>query len=211
MILLTEILSSEKPNLKFIENGLHHLISTTHLVADQIKNNIEEYKSNFNEHKFSNKIGSIKSFLGSGVFGAVFRLSDNKTFKLTLDHKEAPFLYKYCYQNNTPGFVVVDKMYTDQFGDSHCFYIVREQIKKISDSQKVNAVISDYKNGGRNLKYENDGIKNGVSFALQAMYNIDNDWRGTHSENVAIQNGKIVLYDGFSKKATPSNVNVEKF
>jgi len=31
------------------------------------------------------------------------------------------------------------------------------------------------------------------------MYKMDSNWRGTHPGNYGIQNGSVVLYDGFSK------------
>ena len=196
-------------NIEFIRDGLVELSHTTHLVGQQLKDNIDEYVSNFDDDRFSHKIGTITKFLGSGVFGAVFQLSSGKTFKMTFYFREAPFLYVYCYKSHTPGFVEIDEIYEDDFGKTQCFYIVREPIKKIGPTTKVDQVINDYKNGGRNLTY-NDPLKDGVSKSLQTMYNMDGNWRGTHSANLAIQNGQVVLFDGFSKKATPQ-ASIEKF
>lgn len=207
MIRLQEI--AEHRNIQLIQEGLDELLQTTHLVGSQVQDNIRAYVETFDDNKFSRKVGTITKFLGSGVFGAVFQLSDGKTFKMTFDFKEAPFLYVYCYKAHTPGFVEVDRMYEDKFGNSKCFYIVRDPIKKITDKGKVDQVLWDYKSGKRNMTYT-DPLQNGVSKALQTMYNMDGEWRGTHAANLAIQNGQVVLYDGFSKKATPQ-ASVEKF
>lgn len=196
-------------NIQLIQEGLVELLKTTHLVKSQILDNMREYIASFDDKKFSRKIGTIKKFYSSGVFGSAFQLNDGKTFKLTFDFKEVPFLYMYSYKSHVPGFVVVDKIYEDDFGDSKCFYIVRDPVQKIIESDKVEEVISDYKKGKRNVSYT-DPLKTEVSKSLQAMYTMDPNWRGTHFNNIAIQNGKVVLYDGFSKAATPQ-VSVEKF
>jgi hypothetical protein len=187
---------------RLIHYGLEQLLSTTHLVGSQVKSNMDAYLENLDESIFVSKIGgSPRAFLGSGVFGAVFRLDNGKTLKITFDHKEAPFVYVYCCKQRTDGFVVVDKMYEASFGNSKCFYIVREPIEKIAGD--VDEVILDYKRGKRHLQYD-DALKAGVSKALQAMYNLDDNWRGTHAANIALQHKQVVLYDGFSKKINTS-------
>jgi hypothetical protein len=199
----------DKSNIEHIIFGLKRLYDSSHLVKQQIVENVSLYEKNFDNSKFINKIGNINKFVASGVFGCVFDLSNNKILKITLDRHEAPFLQKYCIDNKTPGFVSIDRIYEDVFGTSKIYYIIREQIHQITDKIKIQQVIDDYKSGDRNIKYDND-IKNGISFALQAMYNIDNNWRGTHINNLAYQNEKIVLYDGFSKNA-PISTAIEKY
>jgi hypothetical protein len=196
-------------NMAFVQEGLLKLVETTHLVERQIQENLPDYIQEFDEGKFSHKIGMIKKVLESGVFGVVFSLSNGKIFKLTLDFKEAPFLYKYCYKTKTVGFVEVDKVYEDDFGKTKCFYVVRDPVKRIADAASVNEVMRHYKAGQRNVRY-NHPVKDGVSRALQAMYNLDNNWRGTHIDNLATQNDKVVLYDGFSKNVA-LQAGMEKF
>ena len=96
---------------------------------------------------------------------------------------EAPFLYKYCLHGKTEGFVNVDSVYKIDFGLTNAYIIVRDPITEVFDYRS-------------SKKYRNE-----IQKAKQAMYEIDPNWRGTHYANLGIQNGKVVLYDGFSKNA----------
>jgi hypothetical protein len=40
------------------------------------------------------------------------------------------------------------------------------------------------------------------------MYDISPNWRGTHNGNYAFQDGEVVLYDGFCKKAAVDGTKV---
>lgn len=205
MIRMSEIY---KRNLIYIKNGLEKLKSTTHLIQNQIEDNIKLYEKQFNENKFKNKIGNIKSFLGSGVFGAVFSIDNNKVFKLTFDFKEAPFLKKYCLDEPVDGFVKIDRIYKDNFGHQKVFYVIRDNLQPITEIRLINEVISDYKNG--NIKQYTNDIQKGVAFSINQMLKLDPNWRITHYENFAIQNETVVLYDGFSKNIVPS-IKIEDF
>lgn len=185
---------SEYNNTKdILRQGFEHLIENTHLVGEQVSNNLDEFLT-LDTDKFEKIFGKIIKFLGAGVFGAVFALDNSKVLKITFDFVEAPFLYDFCLLNKTEGFVEVDAVYKIKFGETFAYIIVREPLKMID--KDISEVISDYKQGKRK-KYT--GLKQEVANALNAMYEIDPTWRGTHSANIAYQDGKVVLYDGFSK------------
>jgi hypothetical protein len=80
----------------------------------------------------------------------------------------------------TPGLVKVDSVYKIKFGKTNAYIIVRDPVNTNFDR----------------YKYKED-----IKKAENAMYEISPNWRGTHKENFGIQNGKVVLYDGFCKKA----------
>jgi hypothetical protein len=135
------------------------------------------FLDNLNVNKFENKFGKIVKFLGTGVFGAVYKLENGKVLKITFDFHEAPFLYKYCKLQKIKGFVKVDDVYKIKFGNTNAYIIVRDPVEftKATDEE--------------------------IEKAKDAMFKISPVWRGTHSGNFGKQNGEVVLYDGFCKKA----------
>ena len=187
MIYLKTFNESIEPNsiIDIMEFGFKQLIRNTHLVGDQVKLNMSDFLSNLDVDKFEKKFGKIIKFLGAGVFGAVFELDNGKTLKITFDFHEAPFLYEYCLHGKTKGLVDVDAVYQIEFGSTTAYIIVRDPIEFSSDM---------YDSHYEEIKQSED-----------AMYDIEPNWRGTHSDNFGFQNGKVVLYDGFSK-----NVKVDK-
>jgi hypothetical protein len=164
--------------LKILRYGFEILMNNTHLIENQIKNNLDNFLNEFNIIKFNFKFGKIIKFLGAGVFGAVYKLDNKKIIKITFDFHEAPFLYQYC-NGNIKGLVKIDKIFKIKFGNSNAYIIIRDPITLINNK----------------IKYKNE-----IEIAKNAMYNISPEWRGTHSENFGLQNGKVVLYDGFCKK-----------
>ena len=161
-------------------DGFEMLMKNTHLVQEQVRENLDNFIDNLNINKLENKFGKIKKFLGAGVFGAVFQLDNGKVLKITFDFHEAPFLYKYCKLNKTTGFVEVDEVYKIKFGNTNAYIITRNPIEVLPN-------LDDYESEVENAK--------------NAMYRISPEWRGTHPGNFGFQNGKVVLYDGFCKKA----------
>ena len=82
---------------KILRKGFKELIERSHIVSDQVEDNMDKFIEEFDVEKFENKFGKIKEFLGVGVFGSVFSLDNGKIFKITFDFHEAPFLYEYCF------------------------------------------------------------------------------------------------------------------
>lgn len=164
----------EKEILRF---GFETLMDNTHLVEDQVNDNLDKFLDELNLNKLETEVGKIVKFLGAGVFGAVFQLESGKAMKITFDFHEAPFVYKNCKQQETDGLVKVDEVYKIKFGDTNAYIIIRDSLTfdDTTDEEKQKA--------------------------KDAMYKISPVWRGTHPENFGRQNGKVVLYDGFCKKA----------
>jgi len=160
-----------------LKDGFETLMFNTHLVQDQVRQNLDAFLDGLDTNKFESKFGKIKSFLGAGVFGAVFQLDNNKVLKITFDFHEAPFLYQYCKLDKTPGFVKVDDVFKIKFGNTNAYIVVRDPVEftKATDEE--------------------------IQRAKDAMYKISPVWRGTHAGNFGKQNGEVVLYDGFCKKA----------
>jgi len=179
--------------INIMEFGFKQLIRNTHLVGEQVKLNMYDFLSDLDVQKFENKFGKIIEFLGAGVFGAVFALENGKVLKITFDFHEAPFLYKYCLHGKTEGFVDVDSVYKIDFGSTSAYIIVRDELEQVFN----------------NFKYLRE-YKDEIEIAKQSMYNIDPNWRDTHLENLGIQNGKVVLYDGFSKNAEVDEKSIPK-
>lgn len=165
-----------------LKEGFEALIMRSHIVSDQVEDNMDKFIEEFDVEKFENKFGKIKDFLGVGVFGSVFSLETGKIFKITFDYHEAPFLYEYCFLKQTPGFVKVDGVWKIKFGDTNAYLIVRDPVRVLEHN-------------------EFSTHKAEVRSAEKAMYDISPNWRGTHMGNYAFQDGKVVLYDGFCKKA----------
>jgi hypothetical protein len=165
-----------------LREGFESLIKRSHIVSEQVKNNLDKFIESFDIEKFESKFGKIKEFLGAGVFGAVFSLSNEKVFKITFDFHEAPFLYEYCFLKKTPGLVKVDGVWNIKFGDTNAYLILRSPVEVLE-------FIDFSKN------------EDAVEMAEKAMYDISPNWRGTHRGNFAFQDGEVVLYDGFCKKA----------
>jgi hypothetical protein len=165
-----------------LREGFESLIRRSHIVSEQVKNNLDKFIESFDIEKFESKFGKIKEFLGAGVFGAVFSLDNEKVFKITFDFHEAPFLYEWCFLKKTPGFVKVDGVWKIPFGDSEAYLILRSPVEVLD--------FSDFS------KHKDE-----VEMAEKAMYDISPNWRGTHRGNFAFQDGEVVLYDGFCKKA----------
>lgn len=174
--------SYEKLNLDdtktILKKGFETLIHNTHLVQDQVSQNLVEFLDNFDPIKIDSKYGEIIKFLGAGVFGSVFQLDSGKILKITFDFHEAPFIYEYCKLKKIDGFVKVDDVYNINFGDTTAYLIFRDPIEVITNQ---------------------DNYREDIQKAKDTMYRIDKNWRGTHSGNFGIQNGEVVLYDGFSK------------
>ena len=170
---------------KILRKGFKELIERSHIVSDQVEDNMDKFIEEFDVEKFENKFGKIKEFLGVGVFGSVFSLDNGKTckiFKITFDFHEAPFLYEYCFLKKTPGFVIVDGVWKIKFGNTNAYLIVRDPVR-----------VLEHNEFSKHIKE--------VRSVEKAMYDISPNWRGTHMGNYAFQDGKVVLYDGFCKKA----------
>ena len=82
----------------------------------------------------------------------------------------------------TPGLVKVDGVWNIKFGDTNAYLILRSPVDVLE--------YSDFS------KYDAE-----VERAANSMYDISPNWRGTHNGNYAFQDGEVVLYDGFCKKA----------
>jgi len=177
-------LSSNNDQLvkSILREGFESLIKRSHIVSEQVKNNLDKFIESFDVEKFESKFGKIKEFLGAGVFGAVFSLSTENVFKITFDFHEAPFLYECCFLKKTPGLVKVDGVWNIKFGDTNAYLILRSPVDVLE--------YSDFS------KYDAE-----VERAANSMYDISPNWRGTHNGNYAFQDGEVVLYDGFCKKA----------
>ncbi|NPV13206.1 MAG: hypothetical protein HPY57_15675 [Ignavibacteria bacterium] len=176
---LKKIESYLEPIKSILITGFETLMYNTHLVQDQVRNNLDDFISELDTKKFEAKFGKITKFLGAGVFGAVFQLNNGKILKITFDFHEAPFLYEYCKLKRTPGLVKIDDVFKIKFGDTNAYIITRDPIQVV-----------------KNKDYPEE-----IKRAQDAMYKISPIWRGTHEGNFGIQNGEVVLYDGFCKKA----------
>ncbi len=213
MLKLKDLLSEadDDDDLKILRNGLQNVRRKSHLVSGQIKNNIDEFIENLSVDKFREEFGKIKKFLGAGVFGAAFELSGSKVLKFTFDYHEAPFLYDLS-KSPLKGMVSVDKVVAFSFGDSTAYGIVRDPLTPAPQSKhssNIRVVLQDLKSGKFDKKYDSK-IKRQAKTALMAMYNMDPSWRGTHLDNLGIQNGRVVLFDGFSKGVEKSASKVPK-
>jgi len=165
------------------------LIRRSHIVADQVERNMEKFIDSLDIERFESRFGKIQEFLGAGVFGAVFSLDNGKVFKITFDYHEAPFLYEYCMLHKTPGFVKVDGVWKIPFGDTEAYLILRSPVEV--------------------LEYRDFSTHEAeVEKAANSMYDISPNWRGTHDGNYAFQDGEVVLYDGFCKKAAVDGTKV---
>jgi len=184
-------LSSNNDKLvkSILREGFESLIKRSHIVSEQVKNNLDKFIESFDIEKFESKFGKIKEFLGAGVFGAVFSLSTEKVFKITFDFHEAPFLYEWCFLKKTPGLVKVDGVWNIKFGDTNAYLILRSPVDVLE--------YSDFS------KYDAE-----VERAANSMYDISPNWRGTHNGNYAFQDGEVVLYDGFCKKAVVDETKI---
>lgn len=165
-----------------LREGFESLMRRSHLVREQVADNLDEFIDSLDIERFESRFGKIQDFLGAGVFGAVFSLDNGKVFKITFDYHEAPFLYEYCLLKKTPGFVKVDGVWNIEFGGTNAYLILRDPVRVLE--------YSDFS------KHEGE-----VETAEKAMYDISPGWRGTHRGNFAFQDGEVVLYDGFCKKA----------
>ena len=172
-----------------LRKGFDALIMRSHIVSEQVKNNLDMFIESFDVEKFESKFGKIKEFLGAGVFGAVFSLDNEKVFKITFDFHEAPFLYEWCFLKKTPGLVKVDGVWKIPFGDSEAYLILRSPVEVLE--------YSDFS------KHDVE-----VERAANSMYDISPNWRGTHNGNYAFQDGEVVLYDGVCKKALVDGTKV---
>lgn len=202
---------ADNKDVKILRNGLQNVRRRSHLVSSQIKNNIDEFLENLSKEKFKNEFGKVKKFLGAGVFGAAFELSGGKVLKLTFDYHEAPFLHDLS-KNHIEGMVSVDRVVAFSFGDSTAYGIVRDPLTPAPQSKHssdIRVVLRDLKSGKFDKNYDSE-IKKQAKTALIAMYDMDPGWRGTHLDNLGIQNGRVVLFDGFSKGVERSASKVPK-
>ena len=212
MLKLKDLLSeADSSDVKTLRSGLQEVRRKSHLVSSQIKKNIDEFFKNLSIEKFQKEFGKIKKFLGAGVFGAAFELSSGKVLKFTFDYHEAPFLHDLS-KSTVEGMVSVDKARAFSFGDSTAYGVVRDpltpapQSKHSSDIRKV---LRDLKSGRFDKNYDSE-IMRQAKTALMAMFDMDPGWRGTHLDNLGIQNGRVVLFDGFSKGVEKSASKVPK-
>lgn len=212
MFRLKDLLSeADKGDMKTLRSGLQKVRRKSHLVSSQIKNNIDEFIENLSDDKFRKEFGKIKKFLGAGVFGAAFELQSGKVLKFTFDYHEAPFLHDLS-KSPVKGMVNVDKVAAFSFGDSTAYGIVRDPLTPAPQSKHssdIRVVLRDLKSRKFDKNYDSE-IKKQAKTALRAMYNRDPSWRGTHLDNLGIQNGRVVLFDGFSKGVEKSASNVPK-
>ena len=182
-------MASSSPSKDILRKGFRSLIMRSHIVGQQVENNMDKFIDSLDIERFESKFGKIGEFLGAGVFGAVFSLDNGKVFKITFDYHEAPFLYEWCMVKQTQGFVKVDGVWKIPFGDSEAYLILRSPVEV--------------------LEYSDFSIhKDEVERAEKAMYDISPNWRGTHNGNYAFQDGEVVLYDGFCKKALVDGTKV---
>lgn len=196
-----------------LREGLMKVAQYSHLVHDQIVSNIDEFLDTLNVGTLVNTIGNIESFLGSGVFGAVFKLNNGKAMKITFDYREAPFLYEYGLKNRTKGIVKVENIFKVKFGNTYAYIIIRKNLSFFKNNKPVKYVINDLKRNGiteeTTKKYKDmGGLHYKIFLALKSMYDIDPNWRGTWYQNIAKQKGEVVLYDGFSKNIKLSDENI---
>lgn len=201
---LNENADSETSIKEILYDGLSRVANTSHLVSEQIIDNIDLFMEDLNVGLLTEAVGEITGVLGHGMFGAVFSLGDDKALKFTFDYREAPFLYEYGLKNRTKGIVKVDKVFKIKFGNTFAYLIVRNQLKFIKNDRLINSVMSDLKRNGvtekTTKKYKDaGGLEYKIFLALKSMYDMDPNWRGTWYTNIAKQKGQIVLYDGFSK------------
>ena len=202
---------ADNKDLKILRNGLQNVRRKSHLVSSQIKKNIDEFLENLNKDKFQKEFGKIKKFLGAGVFGAAFELQKGKVLKFTFDYHEAPFLHDLS-KSPVEGMVSVDKTVAFSFGNSTAYGIVRDPLTPAPQSKyssDIRMVLRDLKFGRFDKNYDSE-IKKQAKTALMAMYDMDPNWRGTHLDNLGIQNGRVVLFDGFSKGVEKSASKVPK-
>lgn len=176
----------------------------SHIVQSQITDNIEVFLSNLDIDKFRDIYGNITGIVGYGAFGCVFKLSNNNVMKITFDYKEAPFLYKYSIIEKVPSIVKVHKIDKIKFGNTYAYVIIRDSIKMIKNDRIVNDVINFLKMNKLSADTETHfkkigGLEYKIYKVLESIYKIDNNWRGTSSENIGVQKGRIVLFDGFPK------------
>lgn len=184
-----ELASNNEVSKSILRKGFQALIMRSHIVSEQVESNMDKFIDSLDIERFESKFGKIQEFLGAGVFGAVFSLDNGKVFKITFDYHEAPFLYEYCLLKKTPGFVKVDGVWNIEFGDTNAYLILRSPVRVLE--------YSDFS------KHEGE-----VEMAEKAMYDISPGWRGTHRGNFAFQDGEVVLYDGFCKKAAVDETKV---
>jgi 8-oxo-dGTP pyrophosphatase MutT (NUDIX family) len=187
--------------LDILKDGLKKLFHS-HIVGQQVQDNLDSFINNLDTAAFEVSFGEPVKFLGNGVFGSVFSLRNNKILKITFDYREAPFLNKYCINGKTPGLVNVDSVSKIKFGNIYAYITIRDNITVYKDVNKINTAFNLISTKGHTDVKE----INNIMIALNAMYKIDPKWRGTHANNIGIQNGKIVLYDGFSK-----NIKLDDF
>jgi len=182
-------LASSSTSKDILRKGFRSLIMRSHIVSEQVENNMDKFIDYLDIERFESRFGKIQEFLGAGVFGAVFSLDNGKVFKITFDYHEAPFLYEYCMLHKTPGFVKVDGVWKIPFGDTEAYLILRSPVEV--------------------LEYRDFSTHEAeVEKAANSMYDISPNWRGTHNGNYAFQDGEVVLYDGFCKKAVVDETKV---
>lgn len=202
MIKLRSILkeAAGESTVEVLSPGFDAVKRISHLVTDQIRDNENHFFESLDVDKFHKTFGRPKSFLGAGVFGAVYDIGSGKVLKITFDYREAPFLYKLS-KNPVDGMVRVDMVKRFPFGQAEAYGIVRDDLTPITRTKHRDSaykVLEDMKYGDREIEYD-DSVEREIQSALKSMYEMDPNWRGTHVENLGIQNGDIVLYDGFSK------------
>lgn len=200
---------TDESTKEVLSSGFNKVARRSHLVSDQIYDNLERFLETLDVKKFERELGKPKKYLGAGVFGAVWDIGGGKVLKITFDYREAPFLYKLS-KKSKKGMVDVDRVVRFPFGESQAFGIIRDELKPITQTKYSTAahdVFYDMRHGDRDQLYQ-DPVKEKIQAALDSMYKMDPNWSGTHLENMGIQNGKFVLYDGFSKnvKYDPSKV-----
>jgi len=138
-----EMVSSNTKDI--LRKGFRSLIMRSHIVNQQVENNMDKFIDSLDIERFEMKFGKIVEFLGAGVFGAVFSLDNGKVFKITFDYHEAPFLYEYCMLNKTRGFVKVDGVWKIPFGDTEAYLILRSPVDVLeySDFSKYDVEVKE--------------------------------------------------------------------
>ena len=95
--------SNEQLVKSVLRGGFEALVMRSHIVSDQVEDNMDKFIEEFDIEKFENKFGKIKEFLGVGVFGSVFSLDTGKIFKITFDFKEKEYILVFLLRFNGGG------------------------------------------------------------------------------------------------------------
>ncbi len=211
---MEELNENSVQNIKnIIRDGLETVSRTSHLIHDQINDNLDEFLNELNVGILTQSVGEIQDVLGYGVFGAVFQLNNGKALKITFDYHEAPFLYEYGLKTKRKGIVKVDKIFKIKFGYTYAYLIVRDDLDFSLDKNLTSDVIENLQKNVIDSEMVNKyreigGDSYGIFLALKSMYDIDSNWRGTWYANLAKQKGNVVLYDGFSKHIKLSDSDI---